>query len=368
MKLIKSIYHFFKSWFVLWKLLFKTSGMEKEMLQLKVVALQSQLLEDMEKRKKYNLPKRQYNLAFKQLWTILSKILPDWKGLLYKVQPETVIRWHRTVFRLHWKRKSKKIGRPTISKETIEFIKKLHTENAYTSPEKIHYILKLQGVIDAPAPNTIAKYIKEDSERPKPPTTKQIQSWKTFLQNHADVTWAADFFTIPTLTLKVLHVLVVIHHKTRKIIYFNVTTNPNADWVVQQFRNITPYGRAPKYLIHDNDPLFKAKKFQRFLKTSNIHSKPTTYRSPWQNPYVERVIGTLKRECTDHIIPLNEKHISNHLADYIHNYYNTNRPHESLDGQTPVPTPTHLPIEMKETKLKAIPVMNGIYHTYRRSA
>ena len=121
-------------------------------------------------------------------------------------------------------------------------------------------------------------------------------------------------------------------------------------------------------MIHDNDPLFTSKKFQRFLKSSSIQSKRTAYKSPWQNAYAERVIGTIKLECTDHLIPINRKHIHNHLSDYIHNYYNTHRPHQGLDGLTPIPTPTHLPVKVEEVKLKPTPVMNGIYHTYERVA
>src|SRR5699024_6881417 len=123
--------------------------------------------------------------------------------------------------------------------------------------------------------------------------------------------WAVDFFTIPTLNFSVLHVLVIIHHQTRHIVHFNVTTNPDAKWVVNQFRYVTPYGEAPKYLIHDNDPLFRANKFQRFLQTSNIKSVRTAYKSPWQNAYAERVIGTIQRECTDYIIPISENHLRN---------------------------------------------------------
>lgn len=368
MRFLKAICRHLKNWFELLRRFIYSFFISNSIIRLENLALQSQLMEQMEKQRKYKLPKKQQNTVFKQLWVILSKILPNWKELLFKVQPETVIRWHRTAFKVYWKKKSKKMGRPTLKKETIDLILKIHEDNQHLSPEKIRESLLLKGVTNPPAPNTIAKYIKQHSDHPKPPTTKQKQSWRTFLKNHADVTWAADFFTIPTFTMKILHVLVIIHHKSRKIVYFNGTTNPNAEWVVQQFRNTTPYGKAPKYLIHDNDPLFTSKKFQRFLKSSSIQSKRTAYKSPWQNAYAEIVIGTIKRECTDHLIPINRKHIHNHLSDYIHNYYNTHRPHQGLDGQTPIPTPTHLPVKVEEVKLKPTPVMNGIYHTYERVA
>lgn len=337
-------------------------------IRLENIALRSQLMREMEKQKLSHSPKRKQNMVFKQLWVILSKVLPNWKDLLFKVKPETVIGWHRTAFKIHWRRKSKKMGRPSISNETIELIKKLHKENPSLSPEKLHEQIKLRGVIHTPAPNTVAKYMKAMPDKPKPPSEKQKQSWKTFIKNHLSVTWAVDFFTIPTFNFNILHVLVIVHHKTRRIVHFNVTTNPDAEWVVQQFRYATPYGEVPKYLIHDNDPLFRSNKFQRFLKISGIQSKRTAYKSPWQNAYTERAIGTLKRECTDHIIPFNERHIHDLLHDYILNYYNSNRTHQGLDGQTPIPTPTHLPVNVEDIKLKATPVMNGLYHTYKRIA
>ncbi|TFE04224.1 transposase [Jeotgalibacillus salarius] len=325
-------------------------------------------MSEMEKNKKAKSPKRQQNIVFKQLWVILSKIVPTWKDHLFNVQPETVIRWHRTAFKIYWRRKSKKMGRPLISIETILLIEKLHKENPTLSSEKLHEQIKLRGVINTPAPNTIAKYIKNMANQPKPPSKKQIQSWNTFIKNHLSVTWAVDFFTIPTFNFKILHVLVIIHHQTRRIIHFNVTTNPDAEWVVQQFRHATPYGERPTYLIHDNDPLFRSNKCQRFLQTSGIQSKKTAYKSPWQNAYVERAIGTIKRECTNHIIPINEKHIHHLLHDYISNYYNTDRTHQGIGGQTPIPTPKHVPVKEGDLKLKATPVMNGLYHTYKRIA
>jgi transposase InsO family protein len=175
-------------------------------------------------------------------------------------------------------------------------------------------------------------------------------------------------YTIPTLTFNVLYVLVIIHHQTRKIVHFGVTTNPTAEWTIQQFRNATPYGEVPKYLIHDNDPIFRSTAFQRFLTSSGITSKRTAYKSPWQNAYAERVIGTIKRELTDHIIPINELHLQKLLLEYINDYYNTNRTHQSLGGNTPIPSPRYLPTTVKNTKLKANPVLNGLYHTYKKVA
>lgn len=139
-------------------------------------------------------------------------------------------------------------------------------------------------------------------------------------------------------------------------------------WLKQQFRNATPYGKKPKYLIHDNDPVFKSKVFQKFLADSGIQSKPTSFRSPWQNPYAERVVGTIRRELLDYIIPLSERHLEKLLDEYINEYYNTERTHQGINCKTPIAQPINLPVDIENFKLKATPVLNGLYHTYERIA
>ena len=177
-----------------------------------------------------------------------------------------------------------------------------------------------------------------------------------------------DFFTTLDSKMNVLFVLVIIHHKTRKIVHFGVTTNPTADWTVNQLREATPFDEKPKYIVHDNDSIFRSAQVQNFLKSSKIISKRTAYRSPWQNPYAERVIGTIRRELMDFIIPINRKHVYNMLDEYINDYYNTHRPHQGLNGGTPIPSPEYPPTTMKNTKLKATPILNGLYHKYEKVA
>ena len=365
LSIFRSLFSFFKEWFNYFAAFLSLFFKSTNDIKLENIALRSQLIQYRQRYEKQKLPKPQPTPAFRQLWVILSKSLTNWKSLLIVVQPKTVIKWHRTAFKLHWKRKSKKIGRPKISEETINLIKQVHQENPLLSPEKIHEKLRLLGIKKPPAPNTIAKYVPSTR---KPPTERQIQSWKTFLKNHQSVTWATDFLTMPTLTFGVLYVLIIIDHQTRKIVSFGVTTNPTAQWTVQQFRNATPFGVVPKYLVHDNDPIFRSEAFQRFLSSSGIISKRTAYRSPWQNPYAERVIGTIKRELLDHIIPINQLHLRKLLHEYINDYYNTNRTHQGLMGKTPVASRTYLPTSIAETKLEATPVLNGLYHTYKKIA
>ncbi|WP_303964723.1 integrase core domain-containing protein [Sporosarcina ureae] len=363
MTFIRSAYAYFEEWFKHLGQLLITYMKSRHADKMEIIALRSQLAAYIQHYKKENLPKPRPTRAFKQLWVFLSKYMDKWKEVLHIVKPDTVIRWHRTAFKFYWKQKSKKMGRPKITPATIDLIKRVHKENPLLSPEKIHEKLRILGVDKPPAPNTIAKYLPSTR---KPPSEKQIQSWKTFMKNHQHEIWATDFFTIPTLSFNILYGLIIIHHKTREIIHFGVTTNPTAEWTIQQFRNATPYGEVPKYLVHDNDPIFRSKAFQAFLKSSSIISKRTTHRSPWQNPYAERVIGTIKRELLDLVIPLNERHLHNLLLEYINDYYNTDRTHQGINGDTPIPSITYIPTAAENTTLEDTPVLNGLYHTYKK--
>ena len=334
-------------------------------LRIRMLAMQSQLslfTHDVEAGKR---PKPVASPAFRQLWVVLSKIWPSWDRWMKTYRPSTIINWHRTGFRFVWRSKSRRMGRPPISRKTIALIKRLHRENPLLSPEKLHEKMLQLGILDAPAPNTIAKYCPATR---KPPSQKQLQSWRTFLKNHAFQAWGMDFFTVPTLFFDVLHVLIIIHHGSRRIVHVAVTKHPTVAWARQQLRNATPFGVGPKYLFHDNDPVFTAKALQDLLTASGIVSKRTSYESPWQNPYAERVIGTLRRELLNHMIPLNESHLRCLLNEYVQEYYNLHRTHQGLGGQTPIPSPEYLPTVVAETQLSAKPVLSGLYHTYKKVA
>ncbi|HEX3046998.1 MAG TPA: transposase family protein, partial [Bacillota bacterium] len=181
------------------------------------------------------------------------------------VNPETVIAWHRKAFRFYWFRKSKPRGRPRISRKTIALIKRIHRENPLWSPERIHDQLINLRISDAPAPNTIAKYLRSSE---KPSNEKAGQSWKAFLENHRKDIWAMDFVTVPTVFFKVLYVLIVVSHERREIKHFAVTSHPTSAWVTHQIREATPFGIQPKYLIHDNDSIFTSKDLQEFLRNA----------------------------------------------------------------------------------------------------
>ena len=336
--------------------------MEKD---IEIIALRSQLSIVRQQLENKKIPKAKPTPTFRLLWIFISKNFKNWKSALVIIKPETVIKWHKKAFKIYWKRKSKP-GRPGISRKTIALIKRIHKENPLLSPEKIHEQLNALNVSDAPAPNTIEKYI--NGKNKKPPTDKQRQSWKTFLRNHRKSIWAIDLFVVPTLYFKVLYVFIVISHDRRKIEHFNVTANPCSSWVIQQMREATPFGYRPRYLVHDNDNVFVSEDFCSFLLSSDIKPVKTAFKSPWQNGVAERVIGTLRAELLNHIIPASESHLYELLKEYIE-YYNNHRTHQGINCEIPVPMKGNPPETiMANTVLEAKPILGGLYHSYKKVA
>ncbi len=287
--------------------------------------------------------------------------------------PSDIMDLFRKMFKRYWavlsrdKNRPNRGGRPKLCQDLIDLIHRIQSENPGFSPAKIREKMLQLNILDVPVRNTIRKYM---NLHPDPPPVNRHgnrdQFFETFFKNHCDA-WAADFFVIPTIQFHLLYVLIIINHSTREIVYFAVTYEPNAQWLTQQFREATPYGKKPKYLIHDNDPVFCSGLFKGFLKSAGIKSVKTSYRSPWQNGICERAIGTIKHELVYYIIPMSLEHFYGHLKEYIH-YYNHHRTHQSLDGNTPVPSVTYLPTAAGESKLIGTPVLNSLYHTYRKVA
>ena len=355
---------FIKQWthIIFW--FFQVKAKSDSQKDLEILALRSQLAIMQEKIINKKASKPRFTPAYRTFWVLLSKFFFNWKDALIIVKPETVIRWHRNGFKLFWAKKSAKLGRNSISIETINLIKKIHIENPLLSPEKIHEKLVQLGITDAPCPNTIAKYIPYIR---KTPTDKQRQSWQTFLKNHSKEIWSMDFMVIPTLSFKLVYVLLIINHHRRKIEHFAVTSTPSAEWVKQQLKNATPFNKKTKYLIHDNDKMFRAESFQLFLKSANIISKRTTIHSPWQNGICERLVGIVKQDLLNHIIPLNEKHLHKLLYEYVNEYYNFNRTHQGINCETPIRKKPPIKSFIKDTKLISSPVLGGLYHNYTKS-
>jgi putative transposase len=289
-------------------------------------------------------------------WVLLRCFWSEWRSVLVIVQPETVVRWHRLGFHLYWRWKSTwgKPGRPKVARELRDLIRRMSRENMTWGAPRIAAELRLLGyeICDA----TVAKYMVRV---PKPPS----QTWKTFLANHAQDIAAIDFFTMPTATFRVLYCFVVIRHDSRRVVHFNVTEHPTAVWTGQQIANAFPYDEAPRFLLRDNDGVY-GDEFSSRVESMNIDEVKTAYRSPWQNPYAERVISSIRRECLDHMIILSEDHLRRVLAQYFE-YYHVHRAHQGLDGDAPLGRKRE---PLDDGPVRSIPFLGGLHHRYTRQA
>jgi hypothetical protein len=288
-------------------------------------------------------------------WVWLSRLWTDWQSSLVIVKPETVIRWHRKGFRLYWRWKSrKKPGRPKIDAEIRSLIRRMSRENATWGAPRIHSELHLLGY--AVAESTVATYMIRHR---KPPS----QTWRTFLENHVCDIAAIDFFVVPTVRFQLLYCFVVLRHDRRRVIHFNATAHPTARWTAQQVVEAFPFDESPRFLIRDRDAIYGVD-FRERVKHMGIEEVIISYRSPWQSPYVERLIGSIRRECLDHLIVFNEAHLSRILTSYFA-YYHKSRTHLSLDRNAPVPREVEPPTD---GTVIAIPQVGGLHHRYTRAA
>ena len=203
---------------------------------------------------------------------------------------------------------------------------------------------------------TVAKYMVR-----RRPSDRQVQSWRTFMANHMSVSAACDFFTVPSATFKVLYVFVVLSHDRRRILHVNVTRHPTSEWTAQQIREAFPCGEELHFLHRDRDSIY-GDTFRRAVRSLGIEEVISTKKSPWQNCFVERVIGSIRRECTDHMIPMSERHLLRVLREYVA-YYNGSRTHLSLEGNAPEPRRVE-----RAGDIVSEPVLGGLHHRYRRAA
>ena len=241
-----------------------------------------------------------------------------------------------------------------MSRKVRELIRQMSRANPLWGAPRIHGELLKLGIEVSQA--TVSKYMVKPEHRPS-------QSWRTFLTNHASDIVSIDFFTVPTATFKVLYVFLVLDNARRKIIHFNVTTNPTAAWTGQQIAEAFPWETAPTYLIRDNDGICGLD-FTHRLSAMGIEQIRTANHSPWQNPYVERVIGSIRCECLDHMIIFDERHLKRVLKEYL-GYYHRSRTHLGLEKDCPTPRPVE-PTELGD--IHAGPVLGGLHHQYTRRA
>tara|TARA_R110002096_G_scaffold427984_1_gene639096 strand:- start:2137 stop:3153 length:1017 start_codon:yes stop_codon:yes gene_type:complete len=298
------------------------------------------------------VPKRPRLTGWDRLaFVLLYRMFPKTLDSIVIVKPETVVRWHRAGFRMYWRWKPRNIGgRPKLNVETRHLIRKISGENPLWGAPRIHGELLKLG-IDV-CETTVAKYMVKAPKRPG-------QSWKTFLDNHINDIASMDFVVVPTIGFKRLYCLVILDHRRRHIVSFGVTSHPTSEWVARQITNAFPWDEAPEYLIRDRDGAFGLAVQQR-LDALDIRDSPTSPRSPWQNGYVERVIGSIRRESLDHMIVLSEDHLRRMMRAYVQ-YYNNARTHLSLAKDAPNGRTTQ-----SCGAINSIPHLGGLHHQYSR--
>jgi len=290
-------------------------------------------------------------------WIVLSRAWSRWPQSLAIVKPETVIRWHRRGFARFWAWKSKRRGRPPIKPEIIRLIVRMVTDNPRWSRRRIaQELAKLGFQVDK---NTVARYMPKPGDRPRRPS----QTWRTFIRNHLGGTLAIDFFTVPTVTFDVLYVFVVLSLERRLILHANVTAHPHAAWAAQQVVEGVGENGAFTFLVRDRDAIF-GRAFDHRVNNLGIRQLRIAPRSPWQNGFAERLVGTFRRELTDHLIVLNERHLVRCVREYAR-FYNSDRPHMSLSGDAPAGREVEPP---DRGNVIVLPRVGGLHYRYTRRA
>ncbi len=289
------------------------------------------------------------------LFVLLASKLRTWRNALVIVQLDTVLRWHRELFRRVWKRRSRskgKRGRPPLADEIVALIKRMARENRTWGAERIRgELLKLGLWVSKSA---IQKYIEE--VRKSHPSS---QNWATFLRNHASQIWACDFLQTYDIFFRTIFVFVIIELGSRRVVHFRVTRNPTDQWIAQQLREAMPFGEGPRYLIRDNDDKY-GDSFKRV--TAGIEVLKTPYKTPKANAICERFLGSLRRECLDYVLILNERHLSRIVKEYMA-YFNHARPHQGIKQRIPCrPEIPETPLVNGE--LASRPVLAGLHHDY----
>ena len=284
---------------------------------------------------------------FVQLYRWFPSILPA----LMIIRPETLVRWHRAGFRRYWRWQSRRRGgRPPIEAELRALIRQMSTENWLWGAPRIHgELLKLGFEV---AQSSVAKYMVKRRGLPS-------QGWRTFLRNHAPEIAAMDLFVVPTIGFDLLYAFVIVRLDRRDLVWTNVTTNPTAEWVARQITEAFPWDMAPRYMIRDRDRIYGIVVTRR-LRAMGIRDRPTAPASPWQNGCAERLIGSIRRECLDHVIVWGEPHLRRILQSYA-NYYDNMRTHRSLNKDAPISRSIQ-----RIGIISSRPILGGLHHQYIR--
>ena len=310
--------------------------------------------------KQKNPPPR-FATTDKLFWVMLSRLWAGWRRALILVEPETVVRWHRTGFRLYWtwlSRHRARAGRKCVRRELRELIFRMVADNRTWGAPRVHGELKMLG-FDL-SERTVLRWMRRAPRSPE-----QGKRWAAFLSNHREAIAAMDFFTVPMLNFGLLYCFFVIAHDHRRILHFNVTKHSTSAWVVQQLREPFPYDSAPGYLIFDRGANFNQEVIDT-VKSFGIEPKRTSFRSPWQNGVAERWVGNCRRDLLDHVIVLNERYMRRLMKEYVR-YYHDDRTHLSLAKGTPNSREA-VSRSDAASKIIAMPRLGGLHHRYDLAA
>ena len=287
----------------------------------------------------------------RMIFVCLYRIAPRILDALTIVEPETVIRWHRAGFRCFWRWKSRRrAGRPSVRPEIRRLIREMSLANPLWGAPRIHGELLKLG-IDI-GQTSVAKYM---ARRRRPPS----QGWRTFLLNHADGIASIDLFVVPTISFKLVYGLLILRHDRRRIVWIGVTPSPAGEWIARQVSEACGWEPVPDYLVRDRDRVY-GEAFTRRIRAMGIRDRPTAPRSPWQNGYAERLIGSIRRECLDHVIVFGERHLRQLLRSY-QQYYNGSRTHLALAKDSPLTRSVQ-----KIGSILPLPILGGLHHRYVR--
>jgi len=287
---------------------------------------------------------------------LLARCTQYWQQALLIVQPDTLLRWHRDLFRRYWRYKSRhKKRQPRVAPETIALIRRMAKENRLWGAERIRGELLKLGV--RVSKRTIQKYMPKVRR-------SSSQTWATFLKNHAGDIWACDFAVAHDLLFRPLYIFVAMELQSRRIVHAAVTRSPTDDWTAQQLREATPWGAGPNYLICDRDNKYGTL-FLNFAKGTGIKVLRTPVRAPKANAICERFIGSLRRECLDHMFILHSHQLHRIVRAYA-DYYNHSRPHQGIGQRVPAQYPRRYP--PSSGQIIATPVLGGLHHAYSRAA